>query len=120
MSVFDTCILIDYLKGDERAARELAGDMHAAMSAISLAELLVGARTPEAELAVKGLAKKVQPIPVDADVAHAAAAIRRSDGLKLPDAIILATAKLLGSLLVTRNTRDFDQQSPMIRVPYGV
>jgi predicted nucleic acid-binding protein len=120
MSVVDTCILIDYLKGDERAARELAGDVHAVMSVISLAELLVGARTPEAELAVKGLAKKVQPVPVDADVAAAAAAIRRCDGLKLPDAIILATAKLRGALLVTRNTRDFDQQSPLIRIPYSV
>jgi predicted nucleic acid-binding protein len=118
MSVVDTCVLIDYLKGDERAARELTGDPHAVMSVVSLAELLVGARNPEAERAVKGLAKKVKPIPVDEDVAAAAAAIRRSDGLKLPNAIILATAERLGTRLVTRNTRDFDQQSPLIRVPY--
>lgn len=38
--------------------------------------------------------------------------------LKLPDAIILATANAQGRLLITRNTTDF--HGPEIRVPYEV
>lgn len=118
MSVVDTCVLIDYLKGDARAAKELAADAHAVMSVISLAELLVGAGSSEAALAVKGLAKKVRPVSVDEEIATAAAAIRRTEGLKLPDAIILATAKSLGTQLVTRNTKDFKADDPLVRIPY--
>ena len=38
--------------------------------------------------------------------------------VKLPDAIILATAQSAASILVTRNTRDFPVGPPGIRVPY--
>jgi hypothetical protein len=36
----------------------------------------------------------------------------------LPDAIIRATAEVHQSLLVTRNTRDFDPNEPGVRAPY--
>jgi predicted nucleic acid-binding protein len=48
-----------------------------------------------------------------------AAALRRErPRLKLPDAIILATAQTRGRVLVTRNTKDFPAEMPGIRVPY--
>jgi predicted nucleic acid-binding protein len=75
---------------------------------------------PQAALAVKGLAKKVKPVPVDEEIATAAAAIRREGALKLPDAMILATAKILGTQLVTRNTKDFKADDPLVRIPYKV
>ena len=120
MSVIDTNILIDYLKGDPRAAEAVAADEHPVMSVISLAELLVGARSPEAELAVRGLTKKLKPIPIDDEVATVAAMIRRGDGLKLPDALILATAKTLGTKLITRDTKDFGPNSALVHVPYKI
>jgi len=43
---------------------------------------------------------------------------RRERKVKLPDAIILATAELEGRLLVTRNTKDFPSDDPGVRVPY--
>lgn len=38
--------------------------------------------------------------------------------IRLPDAIIWATADVGGLLLVTRNTRDFDASNPGICIPY--
>ena len=40
--------------------------------------------------------------------------------LKLPDAIILATAQVANLLLVTRNTRDFSAADPQICIPYKI
>jgi hypothetical protein len=44
--------------------------------------------------------------------------VRRERRLKLPDAIILATAETADRLLITRNTRDFPANDPGIRIPY--
>ena len=38
--------------------------------------------------------------------------------MSLPDAMVLATAQINGSILVTRNTKDFPANLPGIRVPY--
>lgn len=46
-------------------------------------------------------------ITIDAEIKNAAIKIRRNYRLKLPDAIIAATALHLGVPLITRNTRDF-------------
>ena len=56
---------------------------------------------------------------IDDEISHRAAALRRErPRLKLPDAIILATAQIRGRVLVTRNTKDFPAEMPGIRVPY--
>jgi predicted nucleic acid-binding protein len=57
---------------------------------------------------------------LDKTVAERAIKIRRQHKLKLPDAVIWATAMELGWLLVTRNTKDFPAANPGIRVPYRV
>ena len=44
--------------------------------------------------------------------------LRRERRLRLPDAIIWATARCAGCLLVTRNTGDFPEDEPDVRVPY--
>ena len=54
------------------------------------------------------------------EIAERAARMRRVSRLRLPDAIIRATADALGQILVTRNTRDFDARDPGIRVPYRI
>ena len=46
------------------------------------------------------------------------AKIRRDRRVKLPDAVIWATARAESALLVTRNTKDFPRDDPGIRVPY--
>ena len=47
-------------------------------------------------------------------------ALRREHRMRLPDAIIWATAQDLGVLLVTRNSRDFPSKDPGVRIPYPV
>ena len=51
-------------------------------------------------------------------MAEKAAAIREMGRLKLPDAVILATAEVEGIALLTRNTRDFSEEHPLVRIPY--
>lgn len=46
-------------------------------------------------------------LPLTAEVAERAFLLRRASGIKLPDAIIQATAEGSGRVLITRNTRDF-------------
>lgn len=56
---------------------------------------------------------------IDDEISQRAAALRRErPRLKMPDAIILATAQIRGRVLVTRNTTDFPASMPGIRIPY--
>ena len=56
---------------------------------------------------------------IDEETALRGAALRRErPRLRSPDAIILASAQVRGRVLITRNTRDFPEQMPGIRVPY--
>jgi len=42
----------------------------------------------------------------------------RTNRVKLPDAIIQATAEESGRILITRNTRDFPEGTPGVLIPY--
>jgi predicted nucleic acid-binding protein len=57
-------------------------------------------------------------IPLEAAIAETAVQIRRSHRLRLPDAIIWATAQVHEATLVTRNTRDFNPDWEGIHLPY--
>ena len=48
-------------------------------------------------------------LPLTEQVAEIAIEIRKTVRIKLPDAIIAATAKHYGLILVTRNSKDFDR-----------
>lgn len=51
-------------------------------------------------------------------MAESAVQIRRAQRIRLPDAIIWATAQVHDATLVTRNTKDFPPSQPGIRLPY--
>jgi hypothetical protein len=57
---------------------------------------------------------------LSAEIASEAVEIRKASRLRLPDAIVWATARTNGCLLVTRNARDFSPKEPGIRIPYAV
>jgi predicted nucleic acid-binding protein len=117
--LFDTNILIDYLGGIALARDELARYRGSAISIVSWMEVLIGA-APEVELATRRFLSRFTIVEIDRAVAERAVIVRRSSRIRLPDAIIQASAEVHSMLLVTRNTRDFDGTSPSVRVPYSL
>jgi len=118
--VFDTNILIDYLLGKEPARDELNRFPTARISVITWIEVMVGARDLNQGLQLKKFLQRFELIPVDAAVAETAAMLRNCYRLRLPDAVIWATAKVCDSILITRNTNDFPVDEPDIRCPYAL
>ncbi|OJU00200.1 MAG: VapC toxin family PIN domain ribonuclease [Rhizobium sp. 63-7] len=116
-ALFDTNILIDYLSGREEARTELSLYKDKAISIITWMEVLIGAQ-PQIEKRTRAFLEGFDLIVLDNDVAERSIAIRREQRLKLPDAIILASAEVHSLLLVTRNTKDFPATSPNVRIPY--
>jgi len=116
-ALFDTNILIDYLNGIDAAREEIAHYRKPCISPITWVEVMAGAKPDEAPLVGQFLARFAQ-IAIDAEVASATAAIRREYRIRLPDAIIWASACHAGVLLVTRNSRDFPEGHPSVRIPY--
>jgi predicted nucleic acid-binding protein len=119
-AVFDTCILVDYLRGIEAARAVIdACEERPAISIVTRIELLVGA--PEsAERATHALLTRFILLPLDDTTANRTILIRRDRRLKLPDAIILATAEISGRLLITRDEKGFGKSSASIHIPYRI
>ena len=69
---------------------------------------------------MKSFLADFERIPMDDAVSEVAVGIRRQHGIRLPDAIIWASALVVDGLLVTRNTRDFPVDDPGVRVPYSL
>jgi len=118
-ALLDTNILIDQLLGVAAATEELARYDERAISLLTWIEVLVGA-TPSEEPRVRSFLEDFEVVGVDEDVAEEAAQLRKSHRMKLPDAIIWASARRTGRLLVTRNTKDFPARDPGVRHPYAV
>src|SRR6187551_578448 len=92
-AVFDTNILVDYLNGVAAARREVEQYEEIGISIITWMEVLAGADNAEEEAIIREflLGFKVQAL--EKAVAERAVNIRRQHKMKLPDAIIWATAK---------------------------
>lgn len=118
-ALFDTNILIDYLGGVNDARQELARYEYRAISTITWMEVLVGA-APDEDAAIRAWLLSFDVIGVDGAIADRAVAIRKERRIRLPDAIVWATAQVHSLLLVSRNTKDFPADEPGVRVPYGL
>ncbi len=116
-AVFDTNIVIDALNGVPDADMEYSRYDHVFISQITWMEILVGAEGDDSRLR-NFLDTHFSIIPIDLRIAERAVQIRRRFHLRLPDAIIWATAQIFDALLVTRNTKDFSKEWDYIRVPY--
>lgn len=107
IAVFDTNIVIDALNGVADADAEYARYTSVLINRITWMEVLVGAQDDEAQVR-DFLATQFEIVPLDLTVAERAVQLRRTHRLRLPDAVILATAQVHMAVLVTRNSRDFD------------
>jgi predicted nucleic acid-binding protein len=117
-AVFDTNILVDYLGGSEAARGELARYRVRLISMVTVIELMVGAKDAREEAAIRGLLSSFEILELSAEIAQEAVVIRKELRLKTPDAIVYATARTQGCLLVSRNTRELKSDWPDIRIPY--
>ncbi|MFN8062374.1 MAG: PIN domain-containing protein [Vicinamibacterales bacterium] len=117
-ALFDTNILVDYLAGVDAARRELDLYGKRLVSAITWMEVMVGARGDAEEDVIEMFLRDFTLVPISRPVAREAIAVRRARRLRLPDAIIWASARTESALLVTRNVKDFPRTDPGIRVPY--
>jgi predicted nucleic acid-binding protein len=118
-AVIDTNILVDYLQGVSQARTELALYSRPAISVISWIEVMAGT-TAQTETVARAFLQTFDLLEIDANVAEHAVSLRKTKRVKLPDAVIWATAQVHQSLLVSRNSRDFDPSDPGVRVPYTI
>lgn len=118
-ALLDTNILIDYLNGVAAAKDEIARYEKALISTITWMEVMVGTQKNE-EAAIRAFLARFGQIAVNQDVAELAVTLRQETGLRLPDAIIWASAKSENALLVSRNSKDFPPHAPDVRMPYSV
>lgn len=117
MALFDTNILIDYLNGIDLAKAEINRYSDKAISVVTWMEVLVGA-TAKTEGVIRGFLNDFQSLPVDNQVSELAVLIRKKYKVKLPDAIVWATAQVHGRILITRDRKDFMDHEPGIHIPY--
>lgn len=117
--LLDSVILIDHLNNIPAATaylRQTQGE--SAISVITRAEVLAGFDLPQARITAK-LLDQFLTLVVDVQVADLAAALRREQDWKLPDAIQAALAQLHHLTLVTRNSRDFPPEHyDFVLIPY--
>jgi predicted nucleic acid-binding protein len=119
-ALFDTNILIDYLNGIAAAKKEIERHTDRAISIVTWMEVLAGAHDDAEEDVIEMFLRDFRVVDLTRRVARDAINIRRARRVRLPDAVIWATARAESALLVTRNTKDFPAGDPGIRVPYTV
>lgn len=117
-AVFDTNILIDYLMGRDEAQQEFDRYSRRGISIVTWMELQSGSRSESEADVIDLFLREFRVIEMTRQVARRAAEIRRLTRMRLPEAIIWATAQMESAQLVTRNTKDFPKNDPAIRVPY--
>jgi predicted nucleic acid-binding protein len=99
-ALFDTNILIDLFSGRREAKQALdAWPPQNAISLITWMDVMVGAKKYNQEHRTRVAMSAFNIIGVSQDIAERSVALRQEYGMKLPDAIILATAQVVNVLL---------------------
>lgn len=118
-ALFDTNILIDYLNGLDAADQEFRRHTQKLISVVTWMEIQVGAKNDAEADIIEMFLRDFTVVDLSRRVAREAIAVRKAHKMRLPDAVILASARVESALLVTRNTKDFPCDLPGVRVPYG-
>jgi predicted nucleic acid-binding protein len=123
LTIVDTSVLIDVLRGHAAARDYLASVPHRLIaSEVTRVELLRGIRSGE-RAAVESLCRALAWVGVDEAISRRAGQLgrdwRRSHaGISLADLVIAATALESGAGLATMNVRHFPM-FPDLQAPYG-
>ncbi len=117
IALFDSNILIDLLNGLQPALDEVEQHDVRHISVITWMEVMVGT-PPESQTFIRDWLTQFHKLPITDAIADQSVIERRSRRIKLPDAILIATAIVRGGRLITRNTKDFPNDEQHIRIPY--
>lgn len=116
--LLDSNILVDMMNDIDAAYDEIDHYDDHAISVITWMEVVVGldaAALLQFEAAL--IASSIRVVDTNPTIARLAAAIRQGKkSIRLPDAIIGATANAEGRTVITRNPKDFG--ASQVRVPY--
>lgn len=115
-AVFDTNILIDLSKGIITTKNAITSYTNVMISAITWSEFMVGISPERWEQANSFINENYEIIHTTDDICAQAVQARHQYRLKLPNALIYTTAISMGVPLVTRNSKDFNEQMPGVRV----
>ena len=109
--LLDSNILIYAAAGERRAVEALDAATEAewaGYSALSRLELFSFPHLkPSDEARLASIIECFDEVPIDERVIDEAIAVRKRRKIKVPDAIIAASARVMGAALVTRNSCDF-------------
>ncbi len=117
--LFDTNILIDFLHGLPLARQELGRYDDKAISVTTWMDVMVGA-TPPAAAGSRAFPDGFLLVGLNAALAERAAMLRRLHRLKVPDAIVSASAQVQAMLVVARDIKGFPGYDPSVPNPYRV
>lgn len=123
MFLYDSDVLIDFLRGAEPAATYVRDDLlrgRVCVSAMTVFELRSGARSAHQQQAVEALLAATQVLPIDGAVATLAGDWFRDlkaggQEVGAADCLIGATCSVHEAQLVTRNQRHF-KRMPAVRL----
>jgi len=116
--LLDTNIIIDYLQGLETQVRFVDSLQYAArlVSLITRMELLsYPGLTGEAEQKIEQFLSDVVVVDLNPQVERETIVLKRVNRLKLPDAIVVATASVEKAFLVTRDRQLLELKWPGLR-----
>ena len=111
--IFDSDVLIWFLRGDLGAGDLVDSALESTISIVTLMEVQQGARSKLEMRTTRELFQKrgFRIVPLSESIGHIAAALieehATSHGLRIVDALIAATAREAGETLATGNVRHF-------------
>ncbi len=116
-AVLDSNILIYLSKGQLEFGSIAAQYSKIYVSIVTYMEVLgFNFSAPEEEALLTGLFQQFEIVHTDMNLAEQVVAYRKVKKIKIPDAIILATASKLGAELVTANEADFKGLDSTIQI----
>jgi len=111
--ILDTCILIDYLRGEPSIYDLLVKDknIRLSMSTITMMELMLGALNKREVNYIQKAFNKIDIIYINEDISKMAESLiikySKSHNLQIDDALIAATSIKMDAKLITYNISDF-------------
>jgi predicted nucleic acid-binding protein len=111
--LLDTCILIDYLRGEPSVYDLLVNNakIELSMSTVTMMELMIGAFNKREVKYIQKAFNKINIVYIDEDISKLAEDIikkySKSHNLQIDDALIAATSIKMDVELITYNVSDF-------------